>query len=79
MDGIPNKKQMKNAHPFCIVFQVLKVLLIKICKIQPRDILAFTSANIIFHKFFELHSLSEKKDFRHNLSLFVYPNNTRMI
>ena len=52
---------------FYIVFQVLKVLLIKICKIQSLDLLflfllAFTSADIIFHKFLELHStLSEKK------------------
>ena len=52
---------------FYIVFQVLKVLLIKICKIQPLDLLlnkalllAFTSADIIFHKFLELYStLSE--------------------
>ena len=54
---------------FYIVFQVLKVLLIKICKIQSLDLLflfllAFTSADIIFHKFLELHSkLSEKKIF----------------
>ena len=34
-----NQKQMKNVHPFCIVFQVLKVLLIKICKIQTPDLL----------------------------------------
>ena len=31
-----NQKQMKNAHPLCIVFQVLKALLIKI---QPPDLL----------------------------------------
>ena len=30
---------MKNKCPFCIVFQVLKVLLTKICKIQPPDLL----------------------------------------
>ena len=39
-DGWNTKqKQMKNIYPFCIVFQVLKVLLIKICKIQPPDLL----------------------------------------
>ena len=63
---------MKTTCPFYIfVFQVLKVLLIKICKIQPLDllflvvfILAFTSADIVFHNFLELHSiLSEKKIF----------------
>ena len=50
------------------VFQVLKVRLI--CKIEPPDLLflivflAFTSADIIFHKFLELHSvLSVKKIF----------------
>ena len=51
---------MKNTCPFYTVFQVLKVLLIKICKKQPPNILflaelAFTSADIIFHKFLELH------------------------
>ena len=52
---------------FYIVFQVLKVLLIKICRTQPLDLLfnkalllAFTSADIISHKFLELYStLSE--------------------
>ena len=34
-----NQKQMKNAQPFYTVFQVLKVLLIKIYKIQPPDLL----------------------------------------
>ena len=37
MDKIPTKN-MKNVHPFYIVFQVLKVL-IKICKMQPPDLL----------------------------------------
>ena len=61
---------MKNTYPFYILFQVLKELPIKICKINPLDLLflivllAFTSADIIFHKFLELHStLSEKKIF----------------
>ena len=61
---------MKNTCPFYIVFQVLKVLLIKICKKQPLNLLFFlllllaftTSADIIFHKLLELHStLFEKK------------------
>ena len=36
MDEIPTKKKK---HPFYIVFQVLKVLLMKICKMQPPDLL----------------------------------------
>ena len=63
---------MKNTCPFYIIFKVLKVLLIKICKIEPPDLLfivvfisfyiSFISADIIFHKFLELHStLSGKK------------------
>ena len=55
-----------------IVFQVLKVPLINIYKMQiPTSasyfisccfILAFTSTDVIFHKFLELHStLSEKR------------------
>ena len=52
---------------FFTVFQVLKVPLINICKIQPLDLLlflllAFTSADTDFYKFLELHStLSEKR------------------
>ena len=34
-----NQNQMKNTCPFYIVFQVLKVCLIKVCKIQPPDLL----------------------------------------
>ena len=54
------------------VFQVLKVRLIKMCKIEPPDLflfllLAFTSVDIIFHKFLELHSvMSVKKIFATN-------------
>ena len=68
-----NQNQMQHTWPFYIVaiFKVLKVLLIKTCKIQPPDLLllvllAFASptTDIIFHKFLELHSkLSEKKIF----------------
>ena len=51
----------------------------KIFKIQPLDLyflflmflLAFTSADIVFHKFLEIHStLSEKKIFVTNFSFF---------
>ena len=64
-----NQNQMGNRCPFYIIFQVLKVLHIKICRIKPPDLLflvflGFTSADIIFHKFLELHlTLSEKKIF----------------
>ena len=62
---------MKNTFPFYILFKVLKVPLIKICKIQPPHLLflvvfvllAFTSADIIFHKFLELHSTLSEKNF----------------
>ena len=56
--------------PFYIAFQVLKVFLIKICKIQPPDYLflfVFTTCNIRryhFCKLLELHStMSDKKTF----------------
>ena len=58
---------MKNSYPFYIVFEVLKVVLIKIYKIQPPVllfllVLHFTSADIVCHNFLELHlTLSEKK------------------
>ena len=57
-----NTKQnkMKNTCHFYIVFQVLKVLLIKICKIQPpRSFISCcfyqlgTSGDIIFHTDFQ--------------------------
>ena len=39
-DGWNTKqKQMKNTHPLYTVFEVLKVLLIIICKMQPLDLL----------------------------------------
>ena len=62
---------------FYIVLQVLKTLLIEICKIQSLNfyllfLWAFTSADIIFHKFLELHStLSEKKIFVVNFSFLT--------
>ena len=60
---------MKNICPFYIVFQVLKVLLIKISKIRPPDLLflvfllGFTLADIISHKFLELHQYLPEKIF----------------
>ena len=60
---------MKNAHPFYSVCQVLKVLLIKIFKIQPPSsfisccyTLVFTSADIISTTFqnFIQHYLKKK-------------------
>ena len=62
---------MKNTCLFYIVFQVLKIHLTKICKIEPPDLLFlvvfisfYISRYIIFHKFLELHSiLSVKKIF----------------
>ena len=50
--------------PFLRIFHVLKVHLIKICKIQPPNLLFilvfvllidFRLADLIFHKFLELH------------------------
>ena len=71
LDRIPTKI-IKNTCPFYTVFQVLNVL-IKIYEISAATssfvsycfTLVFTfRANIIFHKFLELHSaLSEKKIF----------------
>ena len=51
---------------FYILFQVFKVLLIKICKIQPLylSFLDVSSADIIFHKFLAIYStLTGKKIF----------------
>ena len=55
---------MQNTCPFYIVFQVLNIHLIKICKIEPPDLLFlavfisfYISRYIIFHKFLELHSI----------------------
>ena len=63
-----NQNQMKNKCLFFIVFQVLKVLLMKICKIQPVDLLflvvfiKFYISRIAFHKFLELSTfISQKK------------------
>ena len=73
-----NLNQMKNTCP-CNVFQVLKVLLYENLYVRSSHqifcfllfLLAFTSADIIFHTFLELHStLSEKKRFLSQLFLF---------
>ena len=60
-----------------IVWQVLKIFLIIIHKIQPSSsfnsycfTLVFTSADIIFHKFLELHSALSEKSFFHEFSFF---------
>ena len=66
---------MNTMHSFYILIQVLKVLILKIYKIQPpvpRFLLFYigfyTSADIIFHNFLQLSStLSEKKK-KNNLS-----------
>ena len=53
-----NQNQMKNACLFYIVFQVLKVVLLKSYKIQLPVLLilvVFMPADIIFYKFLELH------------------------
>ena len=62
---------MKNTCPFYIILQVSNIHLIKICKIEPPDLLFlvvfisfYISRYIIFHKFLELYSiLSVKKIF----------------
>ena len=76
-----NQYQMKNTCPFYILFQVLKVLLIKICKIHLADLLflvVFISFYIsryqFFYKCLELHStLSEKKIFVSNFPFLTDP------
>ena len=62
---------------FYIVFQVLKVLLIKICKIQSLDLLflvVFISFSISRYHFLQVFRTSFniiwKKDFRHKFSFF---------
>ena len=68
---------MENARPFYTEFQVLKVFPIKIYMSNSPSsfifycfILAFTSADIIFHNFLELQSTFSylKKDFRYIFS-----------
>ena len=65
--AIHQKSRMTNTCPFDIVLQVLKVHLVKICKISNQILyfllflLAFTSAGIIFHKLLQLHSILSVK------------------
>ena len=67
---------MKNTRPFYIVFQVLKVLLINICAIQPPDLLftvVFISCYISryhFSQILELHLAYSGRRFRHEFSFF---------
>ena len=72
-----NQKQMKNTYSLYIIFQVLKVHLIKICKIKPPDILFFVFISfyiICRHHFSQIFrtsfTTSEKKDFCHKFSFF---------
>ena len=68
---------MKNTCPFNIVFQVLKLLFIKICNIQPLDLL-YLVVFIIFYIsgynslqiFRTSFNIIWRKDFRHNLFSF---------
>ena len=75
--------QPKSNEKYMPFLQTWKVLLIKICKIQPLALLllyflllllAFTSADIIFHHFLELRSekkkKKKKKDFCCKFSVF---------
>ena len=66
-DNIEHQPKSNKKHiAFYIVFQVFKVLLIKICQIQPLYLLFLdiSSADIIFLKFLSLHStLTAKKIF----------------
>ena len=72
-----NQNQKKNVCPFYTVFQVLEVLLIKICKIQPLDLLflvIFISFYINRYHFSQIFktsfSIIWKKDFCHKFSFF---------
>ena len=69
---------MKNTHSFYIVFQALRVLFKRICKIQLPNrlfqvffILTFLSADIIFHKLLELYLTLSENIFATNLSLLT--------
>ena len=66
-------KSNKKYITFYIVFQVLKVLLIKIYKIHPLYLLVLdvSSADIIFHKFLALHSTLQEKDFCYKFSFLT--------
>ena len=67
---------MKNSGPFYIVFEVLKVLLIKIYKIQPSVLLFLIVLHwlihqqILFFTIFQNFIQHLKKDFRHQFLFF---------
>ena len=68
---------MKNTCPFYIVFQVLKVLLIKLCKVLPPDLLlllVFISFYISRYHFSQIFRTSfniiSKNDICHEFSFF---------
>ena len=62
---------MKNTYLFYIVtFQVLKVLLMKICKIQPPDIFVFISRYHFSKIFRTSFNNIWKKYFRHECPFF---------
>ena len=65
-------KSNKKYITFYTVFPVLKVLLIKICKIQSLYLLVLdvSSTDIIFHKFLTLHSTLTGKRFSSKIFLF---------
>ena len=48
------QNQLKNTHLFHIVFEVLKVLFIKICKMQPLDLLFLVALCYISRYHFSL-------------------------
>ena len=69
---------MKNTRPFHIVFHVLKVHLINICKIEPPDLLflfIFISFYIIRYHFSQIFKTSfniiSKKYFCHEFSFLT--------
>ena len=85
-DGKNTKKSMKNTCPFYIVFQVLKVRLIKVCKIQAPDLLflvVFISFYISRYHFSQIFRTSFnivwKKDFRHEFSILMRMRTIRRI
>ena len=77
MDSIPTKISWKKYVLFYIVFQVLKVLIINICKIQLPDLLfpvVFINFYISRDDFSQIFrtpfSIIWKKDFRHKFFFF---------
>ena len=78
-----NQNQMKNTPPVYIVFQVLKVLLTKNCKISHQIfyfLLLYISVYISRHHFSQMFrtvfNIIGKKDFCHEFSFFNEFNQT---